>query len=153
MKNTLAFRFARFLKYVWALPNTLLGLLVVPLAFLSGGTTRRVAGVLEIHGRGVAWLLRRVIPLKGGASALTLGHVVVGRNESDLVRTRTHERAHVRQAERWGPLFIPAYLIAGLVAFAKGGNAYRDNYFERQARAEEVLYAARNDSEIDIVSL
>ena len=137
MRNHLTLLFGCLLKYLWALPNTLLGLLVVPLALLSGGTTRRVAGVLEVHGRGVAWLLRRLVPLEGGASALTLGHVVVGRNESDLIRTRTHERVHVRQAERWGPLFIPAYLIAGLAAFAKGGNAYRDNYFERQARAEE----------------
>ena len=153
MRNSLTLRRARFLKYLWALPNTVLGLLVLPLAWLSGGTARRVAGVLEIHGRGVAWLLRRLIPLEKGASALTLGHVVVGRSESDLDRTRTHERAHVRQSERWGPLFIPAYLIAGLVAFAQGGHAYQDNYFERQARAAEALYAAREDSEIDTVSL
>lgn len=125
------------LRYFWAFPNTLLGLLALPLVMLFGGRTRRIAGVLEVHGRGVAWLLRHLVPLRGGALAMTLGHVILGRGESDLARSRAHERAHVRQCERWGPFFIPAYLIAGVVAVARGGSLYRDNYFERQARAAE----------------
>jgi hypothetical protein len=42
--------------------------------------------------------------------AITLGHVVLATTESALKKTRSHERVHVRQYERWGPFFIPAYL-------------------------------------------
>jgi hypothetical protein len=129
-------RSLRLLGYVWALPNTLLGLLMVPLALMAGGRTRRASGVLEVQGGGAAWLLRHAIPLRGGAAALTLGHVVVGRDDADLERTRSHERVHVRQCERWGPFFIPAYLVAGLLAVLRGGHAYRDNWFEVEARRE-----------------
>jgi hypothetical protein len=130
-------------KVVWALPNTALGVILLPIAMLFGVTIRRVAGVVEVHGTGSAWLLRNLVPLKGGAAAITLGHVVYGRDEAGLARCRAHERAHMRQCERWGPFFIPAYLLASLVAFAQGGHAYRDNGFERQARAEEAEYPAR----------
>jgi hypothetical protein len=64
---------------------------------------------------------------------MTLGHVVLGRDQTQLDQTRTHERVHVRQVERWGPLFIPAYLIASVVQWARGKRAYADNPFEREA--------------------
>ena len=127
----------RMMAYFWALPNTLIGLLVLPLALVRGSSIRRVRGAIEIQGRAVSWLLRRLIPLRGGAAAVTLGHVVLGRNPRTLEVTREHERAHVRQYEQWGPLFLPAYLIAGLVAVLRGGHAYTDNYFERKAREAE----------------
>ena len=40
-----------------------------------------------------------------------------------------------RQCERWGPLFIPAYLLASLwILFnPRGRNPYFDNPFEREA--------------------
>ena len=40
---------------------------------------------------------------------------------------------HVRQCERWGPLFLPAYGVASLVAWARGKRPYLDNRFEREA--------------------
>jgi hypothetical protein len=64
---------------------------------------------------------------------MTLGHVVVGRDAPALHRTRAHERAHVRQAECWGPFFLPAYLVSSLVVSLRGGHYYRDNRFERDA--------------------
>jgi hypothetical protein len=73
------------------------------------------------------------VPLRGGASAMALGHVVVARNAGCLERTRAHERAHVRQAERWGVLFVPAYFVSSVVAAMRGGHYYRDNRFERDA--------------------
>jgi hypothetical protein len=69
--------------------------------------------------------------------AITFGHVVIGRDGDWLAASRQHERAHVRQCELWGPLFIPAYLIAGLWAMVHGRPAYADNYFEREARDAE----------------
>lgn len=124
------------IRYLWAGPNTLLGLIVAPVA-LIGGRVRVERGVVELDGPAVAWLLRRLIPLKGGALALTVGHVVLARDERAMARCRTHERVHVRQYERWGPLFIPAYVLASIVAFLQGRHYYLDNIFEREARLEE----------------
>jgi hypothetical protein len=123
----------RALLYIWTGPTTLLGLWLLPLACLTGGGARVVDGVLEIHGGLVRWLLVHCTLLRGGARAMTLGHVVLGISPEALDDTRTHERIHVRQAERWGPLFVPAYLLASLFLFLRGRNAYRDNPFEREA--------------------
>jgi drug/metabolite transporter (DMT)-like permease len=123
----------RVFRILWALPNTLIGLLFVPVALLSGGHVRWRGGALEVQGRGVAWILHRLVPIPGGASALTLGHVVLGRNERCLRECDAHERVHVRQYEVWGPLFLPAYVVASVVAFLRGGDPYRGNRFERAA--------------------
>ena len=126
-------RLLRLLIYLWVFPTTLLGLLFLLPTILTGGGARWVDGVLEIRGGLAGFFLRRCTLLKGGASAMTLGHVVIGRDASALDWSRRHERVHVRQCERWGPLFIPAYLIGSLIAKARGGRAYLDNPFEREA--------------------
>lgn len=125
----------RIARYLWALPTTAIGLLFVPLALISGGRVQVVDGVLEVYGGLCAWILRRCTLLRGGASAMTLGHVVLGRDRLCLEFTRSHERVHVRQTERWGPLFIPAYLVASAWAWTRGEHPYRDNCFEREAYA------------------
>lgn len=119
--------------YVWALPNTLLGMLFVLPTLLSGGGVHLVQGVVEIHGGVAALFLRYCTLLRGGASAMTLGHVVLGKTPWLLNATRDHERVHVRQAERWGPLFVPAYLLSSLIIYFRGGRPYLDNPFEREA--------------------
>ena len=125
----------RICVYLWTLPTTAIGLLVAAVGLVSGGRARIVEGVLEVYGPAVAWLLRRATLLPGGASAMTLGHVVLGRDAETLDRTRAHERVHVAQCQRWGPLFIPAYLLAGAWMWLRGRDAYRDNPFEREAFA------------------
>ena len=135
---------ARVWAYVWALPTTALGLALVAVALATGARASVVGGVLEAHGGLLDPLLRRYVPLRGGASAMTLGHVVVARDEGTLVRTRAHERAHVRQVERWGPLFVPAYVVASLFVAMRGGHYYRDNRFERDA----VAAAARTHTQV-----
>jgi hypothetical protein len=133
----------RLLLYLWALPVTLLGMLVALVARSSGGVLQRVGGVLEAAGGWPAWVLRRGFPVSGAVAAITLGHVVVGVSLAALASTRAHERAHVRQYERWGLLLLVLYPLAGLLAWVRGGHPYRDNYFERQARAaEEVAHCA-----------
>lgn len=67
-------------------------------------------------------------------SAITFGHVVLGVSAHELVRLRAHEHTHVRQCERWGPLFLPAYLLAGAWQWIRGHQAYLDNPFEVEAR-------------------
>jgi hypothetical protein len=104
------------------------------LTAFSGGRVERSHGVLEAWG-GFASCLLRATPMR--AQALTLGHVVLGRNRASLDRCRAHELAHVRQTERWGPLFLPAYLAASAWAWLLGRHYYRDNWFERDARRQE----------------
>lgn len=105
------------------------------LAILTGGRAKVVQGVLEVHGGIVTWILRHGTLLKGGASAMTLGHVVIGRDESALDCSRAHERVHVRQCERWGPFFFPAYLLASAWTWICGRHPYLDNPFEKEAYA------------------
>jgi hypothetical protein len=122
------------LRYLWAFPTTLLGLFFLHPTLLTGGRARVVNGVLEIHGGLTSWFLEKCTLLPGGASAMTLGHVVLGRDEASLDRTRAHERIHVSQCETWGPLFLPAYGIASALAFLRGKDPYLDNIFEIEAR-------------------
>jgi hypothetical protein len=121
------------LRYAWTSPNTLLGCLFVALALASGGTVRVLEGVIEARGGWLRPLLRGFFPLRGGARAVTFGHVVLARTEADLEHTRVHERVHVRQYERWGPLFLGAYLMSSVWAWLRGQGAYRGNRFEREA--------------------
>lgn len=125
--------FTNVFRYLWAGPVTVVGLGLAMLA-LPRGRARLIGGVIEVEGPVLRLALCRLIPLAGGAAAITVGHVVMGRDREALDQTRTHERAHVRQYERWGVLFVPAYLLASVWARARGGHAYLDNVFEREAR-------------------
>ena len=113
----------RVARLVWAGPNSLLGL-VLALFFRRRRITR---GVLLCEGaswpRLIGWRYR----------AIALGHVVLCVNEIDEP-TLAHELAHVRQHERWGPLFLPLYGLASLWALARGRHYYRENAFEIAAR-------------------
>jgi hypothetical protein len=122
----------RPLVYLWAFPNTLLGLLLAGISLASHGRVARVAGTIEVHGGWASRLLERLMP-PGGVDALALSHVVLGQSAASLERHREHERVHVRQYERWGPLFLPAYACASLWVWARGRDSYLDNPFEREA--------------------
>ena len=86
-------------------------------------------GTLEFHGGFSRWLADN-----RGFMAMTLGHVIIGRDPLCLDTCRDHEQAHVRQVERWGAAFIPAYIAASVLAWARGQDYYLDNWFERDAR-------------------
>ena len=118
------------LGYTWALPNTLLGACFLPLALASGGRVRFERGAMEIHGGVAKWFLRRVAR---GASAMTLGHVILGQDRWALDWTRDHEHVHVGQYTRWGPFFLPAYALSSFLCWRRGLNPYRDNRFEKPA--------------------
>lgn len=127
----------RLIGYVWASPVTVGALILVLVGIITGGRADVVRGAVEIHGGLVAWFLRHGMPWFGPAAAMTLGHVILGRDTACLDRSRDHEHAHVRQYERWGLLFIPAYLSASVWCWLRGYDAYLDNPFERQAYAED----------------
>ena len=124
-------RAVRMMVYVWAAPTSLVGLTAGVLTLGTGGRVQRRRGALEFHGGFARWFLqRRVVH----ASAMTLGHVILGRDECCLDDCRAHEQVHIRQVERWGVLFLPAYVVASLWAWTRGGHYYLDNWFERDAR-------------------
>jgi hypothetical protein len=124
----------KFLLVLWALPYSLAGLLIGLVGLASGGKAQIRRGALEFYGGAVAAFLGRM-PIE--AMAMTLGHVILGRTSRALDITRSHEHVHVRQYERWGPLFGPAYLLCSLVLKLRGRDAYRENPFEREAYEKE----------------
>ena len=118
------------LLYLWASPASLIGVTVGLLGLVTGGAVQVRRGVLEFHGGAVTWSLSRMWIR---ARAMTLGHTILGRSVHDLNVTRDHEHVHVKQYERWGPFFIPAYLLCSLVLWFQRRNPYLDNPFEVEA--------------------
>jgi hypothetical protein len=129
-------RFIVAARYAWASPATLLGLLGAAPALLLGARARVVRGVIEVSGGALAAFVARTPGLRL-FEAITLGHVVLADSGAALDRQRRHERAHVRQFERWGVLLLPLYLVASVREWFRGRHPYRDNAFEREARAAE----------------
>ena len=125
----------RVLAFVWASPWSLLGVLVGCGALLTGGGMQRKGRVLEFYGGFAKWVLERM-PNGRFVMAMTLGHTILAKSEHALEITREHELIHVRQYERWGVLFIPAYLLFSLWLWLAGKDAYRANPFEREAYGE-----------------
>jgi hypothetical protein len=119
-------------KRLWASPWTLFGLSIGVVGLATGGSARRTDGTLGFSGGAVTTFLR-LAPFVRGASAMALGHVVLGRSEGDLDDAYEHELVHVRQYERWGPLFVPAYFVASGWQVLHGRHPYWDNPFEREA--------------------
>jgi hypothetical protein len=122
----------RSTRRLWALPWTLIGLLLS--AFWP---RRRMYGTVLIC-EGASWPRR----LGWRYRAITFGHVVLVVGDLDE-HTLAHELVHVSQYERWGTFLIPAYLVASGLAAAAGGHPYRDNRFEKEARDPAAQAAAK----------
>ena len=120
------------LRYAWAAPATLVGLVIAGAALAAGARARVVDGVVEVGGGACGRALVRW-PRVLRFQAITFGHVILGRDHAVLARLRDHERVHVRQYERWGPLFLPLYAAASAWALLRGRDPYRDNRFEAEA--------------------
>jgi hypothetical protein len=122
----------RIAAYAWAAPNTALGAVFGLVMLCLGGRVCFVSGAAEFQGGLVA---RAIVALPGPVrfGAITFGHVILGISHAKLCACREHEHVHVRQYERWGPFFLPAYIASSLWQIIRGRRAYRDNYFERQA--------------------
>jgi hypothetical protein len=114
----------RFLAYVWASPNTALGLF---LGILSFQRPRIAEGVVlfDLRVRGFVWMLHLF-----RRSAITFGHVLLADRPVEG-RLLVHERHHVRQYERLGPLYIPLYVAIWIFT------GYRGHPFEEAARLAE----------------
>jgi hypothetical protein len=128
-----ALRFVlKILMVVWASPYTLLGCAIGLVGLCTGGRGRFRDGAIEFYEGGTKWFVRH-LPLGEFTAGFTLGHTILGQTAAGLEVVSAHERVHVRQFERWGPLMGPAYLLASAWMWATGRDAYRDNPFEVQA--------------------
>lgn len=114
----------RLAAAVWSAPLTAVGLTV---ALASGARPVWDPARRCLVARGVggpsALALRLV-----GAGANTVGQVVLCRSEDPSEALLDHEAVHVRQAERLGPLLVPAYVWCNAL------HGYRDNPLEHAAR-------------------
>lgn len=126
----------KLLAYIWAAPNTALGIVLGFVILGLGGRVRIVTGVAEFHG-GKAGRFFASLPHPLCFGAMTIGHVILGTCHRELATLRTHEHVHVRQYERWGMFFLPAYALSSLWEVSHGRCGYRNNFFERQAYAVE----------------
>lgn len=121
------------LRFAWALPCSLVGVVLALPILAAGGRLRRAGPALEVV------VYRDAVPsrslLRGlPFAAITFGHVILAPSGRELDALRAHEHVHVRQYEALGPLFLPAYAAASVLALMRGGHAYADNAFERHAR-------------------
>jgi hypothetical protein len=124
----------QILCWLWASPTTGLGLIAGGMGMLTGGRGKRIGPTLEFWDGAVTKLLQsRFIRARG----MTLGHVILGVSESTLETIRSHEWVHVQQYERWGLLFLPAYLFSSAVLWLSGRDPYWENPFEVEAYAED----------------
>ena len=122
------------LRYAWAAPATLVGVLVALPAFATGAHARVIDGVIEVTGGRVERLVA-ALPRRCRFCAITFGHLVVCTDECTAAAVRAHEHVHVRQYERLGALFFPLYVGSSVVQLLRGRDPYFDNRFEREARA------------------
>ena len=119
--------------YLWALPHTLLGLLLAP--FYGIKSVRWSQGCLEF-----------VVSALDEAGAQTHGWIIFYRSAQIRGNTnvRIHERVHVVQGFIGGPFYILAYIMNffwGLITppdklyqhEPRWARAYRKIWFERQA--------------------
>ena len=120
-------------KLIWAAPCSAVGLLLAAIPLALGGNARWSAGALEVTYRqdeSSCGKLARKLPFRG----IVFGHVIIAITHEELRRIGPHERVHVEQYERWGPLFFLAYGASSLLQLLRGRSPYWYNHFEVQAR-------------------
>jgi hypothetical protein len=132
----------QLLKVGWALPCSLVGLGVAAPILLCGGKVTLVSSAVavtwaESGSRCRTWTTR--LPFR----ALTLGHVILAVTSGELHQLLPHELVHVRQYERWGMFFFPAYAASSMWQLLIGRRAYWDNWFEVQARERSAWREAK----------
>jgi hypothetical protein len=132
----------KLLKILWALPLTLFGVFPALAVWLARGHVHCVQGALEVHGPLADWILRH---RNLNFTAVAIGHIIIGRDETCCTRARAHEHVHVRQGERWGPFFPFAYCLAGAAQLRRGKHFYWDNPFEREARRADGQIQLRHE--------
>ncbi|MGZ6266618.1 MAG: hypothetical protein ACXWN4_06915 [Candidatus Limnocylindrales bacterium] len=127
-------RTMRALGGAWrALPGDLMGLIVMrgcgiraPSRIVDAGDVSAVLVENPDVGR---YFDVQMMPVQ----AQTLGRYVFARG-SIPEHTLEHEIEHIRQWQRFGPLYLPLYFGSSAVALFRGRRPYWDNLFESAAR-------------------
>ena len=122
-------------KRLWAAPCTAVGLLLALIPLALGGKAIWRRGALEVSYReteAACGQRARALPFRG----IVFGHVILAVTNEELIRIGPHERVHVEQYERWGPVFFLAYGLSSLWQLLRGRRPYWDNCFEVQARQQ-----------------
>jgi len=119
------------IRFLWALPVTVLGFLLASVGLLTGGRVHWVDVVLEQHNGLTGWCLGKI-----GHACITFGHVTLGATRKDLAFFRDHERVHTRQYGTWGVFLLPAYLVSSFWVWTHHQDPWADNWFEVQAIRE-----------------
>lgn len=118
----------KYVKFIWALPVTLIGCFLLA---LSCGWTRadRVSGCLMwgFVPRFDWWFPARF-------SASTLGNIIIVRKYPLPPATMLEEIEHSRQCGVLGGFIIVYYLVGGLLALALYRDWYAFNWFEIMAK-------------------
>lgn len=120
----------RLLGFLWSLPVTLVGLVVVCVSGPTSASWRwwgwhGVRGILEFR-------TRRII---GGYQGQTFGHVQLYVEGAEPQRLRKHEDTHTLQGDLFGALNLPIYGACSLVSRLTGGGWYYGNALEAWARS------------------
>jgi hypothetical protein len=109
----------RTAQRLWAAPCSAIGLALGAWPLVLSGKAAWSDGALEVTYRiGRSGHVRASSPV----------------TREELQQIGAHERVHVAQYERWGPLFFLAYGASGLWQLLNGRRPYWDNAFEVQAR-------------------
>jgi len=137
----------RFLGYVWSLPHTLFGVLLLLTVYFPK-RVRWSEGALDVV---VRWhLIPKGMDKTGDGDLDDPEDFVTGGQTHGIIifyadeyqaqrqRLRCHERIHVLQCMIFGGLLYPLlYGLSSMAAAFSGDDYYRDNHFEVWARAWE----------------
>ena len=127
---------ARLLGILWALPNTVIGLLAGAIGMPFGAKpefSRKDCALVFHHwpwGPGGAITFGNTILHTGttlDAECVTYEHRA-GRCKHPPIKLGDHERAHVYQYMVLGPLFLPVYLLCGGVSVRNPFERAADRY-------------------------
>ena len=141
---TIKITLVRLPCYLWAAPCSVAGLVIAFVAVLLGAKAKVRNGTLQVVGGRLATVISR-LPTRLKILAFTNGHVIFAVSRMAMDCYREHELVHVRQYERWGPLFPFLYIGSSLIQKSKGQDPYFANWFEREARkAEGSPFAGRD---------
>ena len=133
-------------KLIWVSPCSAVGLAFAGATLLAGGKARWSSGALEVtyrDNRASCGKLAHRLPFRG----IVFGHVILAITREELGIIGPHERIHVEQYERWGPLFFLAYGASSLWQIVNGRSPYWHNHFEVQAR--ERSHDGRRAADLD----
>jgi len=112
-------RWLEVAKLLWAAPCSAVGLLLAAIPLSLGGKAVWNRGALEVtyrQSQANFGKLAKAMPFRG----IVFGHVILAVTNEELRLIGPHERVHVAQYERWGPVFFLAYGLSSLWQLLRG---------------------------------